>query len=62
MLIDWAYRKLFGGDAQSELQVTNLFLSTVCILGALQRQAVLQGAFVKIGDFTEFEGFSCGNP
>ena len=27
------------------------------ILGALQRQAVVQGAFVKIGDFVKFKGF-----
>ena len=32
----------------------------VSILGALQRQAVLQGAFVKIVDFIKFEGFSSG--
>ena len=31
--------------------------STVCILGALQRQVDLQGAFVKIGDFIKFQGF-----
>ena len=31
--------------------------STVCILGALQRQAVLQGTFVKVGDFIKFKGF-----
>ena len=31
--------------------------STVCILGALYRQGVLQGAFVKIGDFIKFKGF-----
>ena len=31
--------------------------SKVCTLGALQRQAVLQGAFVKIGDFIKFKGF-----
>ena len=29
--------------------------STVSILGALQRQAVLQGAFVKIADFIKFK-------
>ena len=31
--------------------------SKVCIPGALQRQAVLQGAFVKIVDFIKFKGF-----
>ena len=31
--------------------------STVCILGALQRQVDLQGVFVKIGDFIKFKGF-----
>ena len=36
--------------------------STVCILGALQRQVDLQGVFVKIGDFIKFKGFSCGIP
>ena len=29
----------------------------MCIPGALQRQLVLQGVFVKIGDFIKFEGF-----
>ena len=31
--------------------------SKVCILGALYRQVVLQGAFIKIGDFIKFKGF-----
>ena len=42
------------------LQRTNK--STVCKPGALQRQADLQGAFVKIGDFIKFKGCSCGIP
>ena len=29
----------------------------MCILGALYRQAVLQGAFVKIGGLIKFKGF-----
>ena len=33
------------------------YFSTVYILGALQRQVVLQGVFVKIGDFIKFKGF-----
>ena len=36
--------------------------NTPDILGALQRQVVLQGAFVKIRDFIKFKGFSCGIP
>ena len=32
-------------------------LSTVCILGALQRQVVLQGVFVKLGDFINLKVF-----
>ena len=32
-------------------------VSTVSILGALQRQAALQGAFVKIANFINFKGF-----
>ena len=31
--------------------------SKVCILGALSRQAVLQGAFVKIGDLLNLKVF-----
>ena len=34
----------------------------MCMLGALQRQVDLQGAFVKIGDFMKLKGFSCGIP
>ena len=38
-------------------QCPNPERSAVRILGALQRQAVLQGAFVRIGDFTKFKAF-----
>ena len=46
-----------GGDYLAVGQTCCVNISTVCILGALWRQADLQGVFVKIGDSIRFKGF-----
>ena len=46
-----------GAFASDNLSVLHQQISTVCILGALQRQVDLQGVFVKIGDSIKFKGF-----
>ena len=46
ILPDFSFAELFSN-----------FHSTVCILGALERQVDLQGVFVKIGDFIKVKGF-----
>ena len=43
------------GENQN-LQARKMQISTVCILGALQRHVDLQGVFVKIGDVVKFKG------
>ena len=46
----------------TQIHYLRKIISTVCILGALQRRVDLQGVFVKIGDFIKFKGSSCGIP
>ena len=52
-------RKIYACDSANFKWEQHVF-STVCILGALQRQAALQGASVNIADFIQFKGCLVG--